>query len=157
MPTVSDRTFVALTAGLGVAALAHAALTWPADAVVAFFGGGMAVAFVAEAAVINAGLLEHHIGPKVLGVPVYILPAWAGGLYVWFRVSLLVADGWLAVALTAVLATAYDAAIDNRGVEDGRWTYSDVPGPWHGRVPWWNYVGWLAISTATAGLATLAL
>lgn len=154
MPTVSDRAFVASTVGLGVAAFLHALWTWPTDAILVFFGGGMAIAFVAEAVVINAGLLDHHIGPKLLGVPLYILPAWAGGLYLWFRVALLVADGWPAVALTAVLATTYDALIDNRGVEDGRWTYSDVPGPWHGQVPWWNYVGWLAIVSATAGLAT---
>ncbi|MFB6270766.1 MAG: carotenoid biosynthesis protein [Halobacterium sp.] len=158
MPTVSDRTFAAFTAGVGLAALAHAALTWPTDAVLAFFAGGAAIAFVAELVVIQAGLLEHHIGPKLLGVPLYVLLGWVGAVYVPFRLALLVTDGWPAVALGAALATGYDALVDNQGVEDGRWTYTgDLPGPWHGQVPWWNYAGWLVISAVTAGLATLSL
>lgn len=158
MPRVSDRAFAASTAAIGVLTLAHAALTWPTDAVVAFFVGGAAIAFVAEAVVINAGLLEHHVGPQLLGVPLYVLLGWVGAVYVPFRVALLVTDGWVAVAVGAVLATGYDVLVDNQGVADGRWTYTgDLPGPWHGQVPWWNYVGWLVISTATAGLATLFL
>lgn len=158
MSSVSDRTFAATTAGLGILALLHAVLTWPPAAVAAFFAGGAAIAFVAEAVVINLGLLEHHAGRKLLGVPLYVLFGWVGAVYVPFRIALLVTDGWLAVALGAVLATAYDALVDNRGVADGRWTYTDdLPGPRHGQVPWWNYAGWLAISTSTAGLATLFL
>lgn len=158
MPTVSDRAFAVSTAAIGVLALAHAALTWPSGAVVAFFAGGVAIAFVAEAVVIHAALLEHHVGPKLLGVPLYVLLGWVGAVYVPFRIALLVADGWPAVALGGVLATAWDAAVDNKGVEDGRWTYTgDLPGPRHGPVPWWNYAGWLAISAATAGLATVFL
>jgi len=158
MSSVSDRTFVATTAGLGILALLHAVLTWPPAAAAAFFAGGAAIAFVGEAVVINLGLLEHHAGRKLLGVPLYVLFGWVGAVYVPFRIALLVTDGWLAVALGAVLATAYDVLVDNRGVEDGRWTYTDdLPGPCHGAVPWWNYAGWLAISAATAGLATLFL
>jgi hypothetical protein len=156
MPTLSDRAFAVTTAAVGLLALVHAALTWPTDALVAFFAGGAAIAFVAELVVIQAGLLEHHVGPKVLGVPLYVLLGWVGAVYVPFRVALLVTNGWPAVALGAVLATAWDAAVDNHGVEDGRWTYTgDLPGPWHRQVPWWNYAGWLAISATTAGLATL--
>ncbi|WP_336036953.1 carotenoid biosynthesis protein [Halobacterium yunchengense] len=158
MPTVSHRAFAASAAGLGVLALAHAALTWPPAAVLAFFAGGAAVAFVAEAVVVNLGWLEHHVGPKALGVPLYVLLAWVGTLYVAFRVALLVTTDWPAVALTAVLATGYDVLSDNRGVADGRWTYTDdLPGPRHGAVPWWNYAGWLLISATTAAFGTLAL
>lgn len=155
---LSDRAFAASTVAFGSVAFVHALLTWPTDAVVAFFAGGAVVAFVAEAAVINVGLLEHHVGPKALGVPLYVLFGWVGAVYVPFRLALLVTDGWMAVAVTAVLATAYDVLVDNRGVEDGRWTYTDdVPGPRHGAVPWWNYAGWLAISAVTAGIATIVL
>lgn len=153
-----DRTYAASAAGLGVVAFVHALLTWPLDAVVAFFVGGAAVAFAAEAVAVHAGLLEHHVQRTVLGVPAYVPLAWVGVVYVWFRIALLATDGWPAVALAAALATGYDALVDNRGVADGRWTYTDdLPGPRHGAVPWWNYAGWLAISAVTAGLGTLFL
>ncbi|MCG1002688.1 MULTISPECIES: carotenoid biosynthesis protein [Halobacterium] len=154
----SNRAFAASVAAVGVLALAHAALTWPPVAVLAFFGGGAAVAFVAEGVVVNIGWLEHHVDPKVVGVPVYVLFGWTGAVYVAFRAALLVADGWSAVALAAALATSYDALVDHRGVADGRWTYTDdLPGPRFREVPWWNFAGWLAISAATAGFATLVL
>jgi uncharacterized membrane protein len=154
----SNRAFAASVAAVGLVALVHAVLTWPPVAVLAFFGGGAAVSFVAEAVVINLGWLEHHVGPKVLGVPVYVLFGWTGAVYVAFRAALLVTEGWLAVALAAVLATGYDVLVDHRGVVDGRWTYTDdLPGPRVRGVPWWNFAGWLAISAVTAGLATLVL
>ncbi|MCD2202450.1 carotenoid biosynthesis protein [Halobacterium sp. KA-6] len=154
----SNRAFATSVAAVGLVAFAHAVLTWPPVAVLAFFGGGAAVAFVAEAVVINLGWLEHHVGPKVLGVPVYVLFGWTGAVYVAFRAALLVTEGWLAVALAAVLATGYDVLVDHRGVADGRWTYTDdLPGPRVRGVPWWNFAGWLAISAVTAGLATLVL
>jgi len=154
----SNRAFAASVAAVGLVALGHAALTWPPAAVLAFFAGGAAIAFVAEAVVVNLGWLEHHVGPNVLGVPVYVLFGWTGAVYVAFRAALLVTSGWPAVALAAALATGYDALVDHRGVADGRWTYTDdVPGPRVRGVPWWNFAGWLAISAATAGLATLVL
>jgi uncharacterized membrane protein len=154
----SKRAFAASVAAVGLLALAYAALTWPPAAVLAFFAGGAAIAFVAEAVVVNLGWLEHHVGPKVVGVPVYVLLGWTGAVYVAFRAALLVTSGWSAVAVAAALATGYDALVDHRGVADGRWTYTDdLPGPRLRGVPWWNFAGWLAISAATAGLATLAL
>lgn len=154
----STRAFAASVVAVGVFALAHAALTWPARAVVAFFGGGAAVAFAAEAVVINLGWLEHHVGPKVIGVPLYVLFGWTGAVYVAFRVALLATDGRPAVALAAGLATGYDVLVDHRGVADGRWTYTDdLPGPRRRGVPWWNFAGWLAVSAVTAGLAEIVL
>lgn len=150
----SHRTFAASTVALGLVAVLHAGFTWPLQATLVFFGGGMAVAFLAEAVVIDLGWLQHHIGPKLFGVPLYILPGWTGAVYVAFRAALLVTEGWLAVAVAALLATAYDVLTDHRGVEDGHWSYTDdLPGPRFRGVPWWNFVGWLAISGVTASLA----
>jgi hypothetical protein len=137
--------------GVGVA---HAALTWPAGAVLAFFLGGACLTFLAEAAGINLGLLEHHVGPKVAGVPPYLLFAWTAAIYPSFRVASFVFEGWAAVALTAVIATTYDVLTDHRGVADGYWSYTDaVPGPRFRDVPWWNYAAWFGLSFLTALLA----
>lgn len=151
---VSRRTFAVTTVAIGIVALAHATVTWPLDATLAFFGGGAVVAFVAEAAVITRGWLEHHIGPQLVGVPLYVLFGWTGTVYVAFRVTLLVTDGWIAVAAAGLLATSYDICTDHRGVADDHWTYTDdLPGPRFRGVPWWNFVGWLGISCITATFA----
>ena len=148
------RLFAVTAVSLGIIALAHAAFTWPVYATLAFFGVGALIAFVAEAAVVNAGWLEHHIGPKVLGVPLYVLFGWTGTIYVAFRVSLLVTDGWTAVVTAGVLATVYDILTDHQGVEQGHWTYTDdLPGPRYRGVPWWNFAGWFAISVLTSAVA----
>lgn len=150
----SSRSFVGSVVAVGLVALAHAAFTWPAYAVVAFFGGGALVAFVAEAVVINLDWLEHHVGPKAVGVPLYVLFGWTGVIYVMFRIALLVTSGWAAVAIAGALATGYDVLTDHRGVADGHWTYTDdVPGPRDRGVPWWNYAGWFVISCLTAAFA----
>jgi len=154
----SSRTFAATTTAIGLLALVHAVLTWPLEATLAFFAGGAVIAFVAEAVVINLGWLEHHVGPKVLGVPLYVLFGWTGAVYVAFRVALLVVDGWLAVALGAAIATTYDLLTDHRGVAEGHWTYTDdLPGPRLRAVPWWNFAGWVVISAATTAFALLFL
>lgn len=148
------RTFVGSVVLLGVIALVHAVVTWPVAAAGALFGGGGLVAFVAEAVVIKLGWLRHDVGPKVAGVPLYVLFGWTGVIYVAFRVALLVTAGWTAVAAAAVLATGYDVLTDHRGVEDGHWRYTDdLPGPRFRGVPWWNFAGWFVISGVTAGAA----
>ena len=146
--------FVATVLAIGLIALGHAAITWPRLATVAFFGGGAIVAFTAEAVAINRGWLAHHIGPKLLGVPIYLLFGWTGTIYIAFRVALLVADGWLAVLVAGVLATSYDVLIDHRQVTNGYWSYGDgLGGPRFRGVPWWNFAAWLVISCLTAALA----
>lgn len=143
----TDRLLVGSAVAVGVFALAHAAFGWPVYATLAFFGGGALVAFNAEAVVINRGWLEHHVRPKAIGVPLYVLFGWTGTVYVAFRVALLATDGWIAIAATGVLATAYDILVDHRGVAEGLWTYTDdLPGPRYRGVPWWNFVGWFVIS-----------
>lgn len=155
---VSKRIFAATTTAVGVITLVHALVTWPLTATLAFFGGGALVAFIAEAVVINLGWLDHNIGAKAVGVPLYVLFGWTGTIYVAFWGALLVTDGWAAVVVAAVLATTYDAFTDHMGVEDGHWTYTDdLPGPRYRDVPWWNYVGWLLISCLTAAFAVLFL
>lgn len=149
-----SQRFAVTTVLLGLATLAHAALTWPAAATITFFGGGALVAFGAEAFVIALGWLDHHIGPKVAGVPLYVLFGWTAAIYLAFRGALLVTDGWAAVALAGGIATVYDMLVDHMGVEQGYWTYTDdLPGPRYREVPWWNFAGWLAISWVTAALA----
>ena len=156
MPNV--RTFVGSVLAVWAVALATALLTWPLDATVALFVGGAAIAYVAELVVIQLGWLEHHVGPKLLGVPLYVLAGWTGTVYVAHRFALLATDGWLAVGLAAVLATAYDVTADPRGVADGHWTYhTDLGGPTYRGVTWWNFAGWLVVAGATAGLASLLL
>lgn len=139
---------------IGILGVGHAALTWPLEATSALFAGGVLIAFLGEVIVIQLGWLEHHIGPKLLGVPLYVLPAWTGVVYIAFRVALLTTSGAVAVGLAAGMATAYDILADNQGVTRGHWTYTDVgPGPRHRHVPLWNYAGWFVISSLTAALA----
>lgn len=151
---LNDRVFAGATVLLGLVALAHALVTWPLPAVVGLFGGGAIVAFVAEAAVIHRGWLEHHVGPFVLGVPVYVLFGWVAIAYIAFRVALLGTAGWPAVVGAAVLATTYDLLTDHYGVAAGYWTYTGgPPGPRLRSVPWWNFVGWFGITAVTAAFA----
>ncbi|WP_226004248.1 carotenoid biosynthesis protein [Natrinema salinisoli] len=153
-----ERRFAGLAAAVGVLALVHATVTWPLSATLAFFGGGAVIAFVGEAIVITLGWLEHHIGPKVAGVPLYVLFGWTGTIYVAFRGALLVTDGWTAVVAAGALATTYDVLTDHRGVADGHWTYTDdLSGPRYRDVPWWNFAGWFVISCLTASLAVVFL
>lgn len=151
---LEDRSFVVATVSVGFASLVHAAFTWPAAATVALFGGGAVVAFVAEAVAVGQGALDHHVSPKLAGVPVYVLGGWTGAVYVAFRLALLEADGLTAVVAAAGLATTFDLLTDHKGVEAGYWTYTDdLPGPRFRGVPWWNYLGWFVVSSITAALA----
>ncbi len=146
--------FAGTTVLIGIVTLIHAAFTWPVYATVAFFGGGALIAFIGEAVVINLDWLEHHIGPKVTGVPLYVLFGWTATVYIAFRAALLVTNGWLAVAATAVLATTYDILTDHQGVSNEYWSYTnDLPGPRYRGVPWWNFLGWFAVSCLTAAVA----
>lgn len=148
------RAFVGTTVGVGLIALVHALLTWPIAATAALFGGGAAVAFVAEVVAVNGGWLTHHRKPQLLGVPLYVLPGWTGTIYVAFRLASLVLAGWPAVLGAAVLATASDVVLDPGGVARGHWSYdTSTPGPRYRGVPWWNFAGWLLVSAVTAALA----
>ena len=151
------RQFVTSTLLLAAVALAHALLTWPLRSTLVLFVGGAAIAFVAEAPVIRLGLLRHHVGPQVAGVPLVVLAAWPATVYVFFRAAaLVVPPGVEAAALSAVAATAFDVFQDPGGVQRGLWSYpaSRLSEPrWRG-VPWWNFAGWLVVVFATAMLVS---
>ena len=70
-----SRAFVASTVGLGLVAMAHAALTWPPRAAVALFAGGAAVAFVAEAEESVIGFAHAFVDPEeVTLLRLYVYP-----------------------------------------------------------------------------------
>ena len=148
---LTNLALVALTVG-------HALLTWPLVDAAALFLGGATLAFVLEATVIRLGFLEHAIEPQVAGVPVTVVLVWPAVVYLFYRLALLVLpDPVPAAALAAVLATLSDVATDPRGVRDGLWRYppSRLSKPRFYGVPWWNFVGWLAIVFVTALLPEL--
>ena len=154
-----QRRYAAVILALGAVTLAHALLTWPAERALAVFVGGGAIAFAAEVAVVQRGLLVHRLEPQVLGVPVLVLLAWPATVYVALRLALVVLPlGVGAALLAAVIATAYDVVADPAGVEDGAWRYPRVPfsADRYRDVPYWNFAGWLVVSFLTALLATLA-
>ena len=144
---------------LGVATVAHALLTWPTQRALALFVGGAALAFAAEVAGVQLGLVEHRLRPQVLGVPVLVLVAWPATAYVALRLALFVVPlGVGAAVLAAVLATLQDVVLDPRGVDEGAWRYPRVPvsAERYRDVPYWNFAAWLVLTFLTAMLATLA-
>ena len=150
------RQFVVGTLLFAAAALAHALLTWPLRSTLVLFVGGATIAFLGEAAVIRLGLLRHHVGPRVAGVPLVVLAAWPATVYVFYRAATLVAPpGVEAAALAAVAATLFDGFQDPAGVRRGLWSYPKSPDsePRFRGVPWWNFAGWLAVVFVTAMLA----
>lgn len=149
------RRYAATNAVLFVLTLGHALATWPLSDVVALFGGGIVVAFVAEAPAIRAGFFYHNLRPQVARVPVWVLLAWPSVVYVAVRAAGLLVDGAVATAaLAAVLGTSLDLFADPPAVEDGAWVYPDRPlsEPRFRGVPWWNFAGWLVVVFVTAML-----
>ena len=149
------RRFALGTLLFSVVALGHALLTWPIRSALVLFVSAAVVAFVGEATVIRLGLLRHHTGPRVVGVPLVVLAAWPATVYVFYRMAALVVPAGLeAAALAAVVATLYDVIADPVGVRRGLWTYprARVSNPRYRGVPWWNFAGWLVIVFATSML-----
>lgn len=144
--------------GLGVATLAHALLTWPAERAMALFVGGAAIAFAVEVVGVQLGLLEHRLEPQVLGVPAVVLLGWPATVYVALRLALIALPlGQGAALLAAALATLQDVVLDPRGVADEAWRYPRVPLSTrrYRDVPYWNFAAWFAVSFLTALLPTL--
>ena len=138
---------------LAVVAALHASIVWPPRMLIAMFGGGACIAFLAEYIVIRGGLLEHHIGYQLAGVPIYVLFGWTGTIYVAFQVAAIVTSGWVVPIGTALLATTWNVLTDHQGVRAEFWTYThDIAGPTYRGVPWWNFVGWFLVSFITAAL-----
>ena len=146
--------FSAGSLALAAVAVAHGAITWGPVAAATFAGVALALAFVAELAVVALGLLDHHTSPKIAGVAVPALLGWVGVTYLSYRAVLLVVGPDLAPVAAAVLATAFDVATDPRGLADGLWSYpeSRLSEPRYRGVPWWNFAGWLVLVTAVTWL-----
>ena len=151
------RQFVVGTLLVAAVALVHALLTWPLRSTVVLFVGGAAIAFVGELTVIRLGLLRHHVGQQVAGVPLVVLAGWPATVYGFYRAAALVVPaGVAAAALAAAAATLFDVYQDPVGVQRGLWSYpaSRLSEPrWRG-VPWWNFAGWLGVVFVTAMLAS---
>lgn len=149
------RRHVLVNVVLFVSTLGHALVTWPLADAVALFGGGVVVAFVAEAPAIRAGLFYHNLRPQVARVPVWVLFAWPAVVYVAVRVAAAFVDGAVATAaLAAVLGTAMDVLTDPPAVEEGAWVYPERPvsEPRFRGVPWWNFAAWPVVVFVTAML-----
>lgn len=149
------RRHVLVNVVLFVSTLGHALVTWPLTDAVALFGGGVVVAFVAEAPAIHAGLFYHNLRPQVARVPVWVLLAWPAVVYVAVRVAGVFVDGTAATAaLAAVLGTAMDVLTDPPAVEEGAWVYPERPvsEPRFRGVPWWNFAAWPVVVFVTAML-----
>lgn len=149
------RRHVLVDGALFALTLGHALLTWPLADVLALFGGGIVVAFVAEAPAIRAGLFYHNLRPQVAGVPVWVLLAWPAVVYVSVRVAgLFVAGAVATAALAAAFGTAMDVLTDPPAVEEGAWVYPERSGsePRFRGVPWWNFAAWPVVVFVTAML-----
>ncbi|MFB6362341.1 MAG: carotenoid biosynthesis protein [Halobacteriales archaeon] len=143
---------------IGLASVAHAIAFWPTQAVGALFVGGAVIAVSAELIGVWAGVLEHRLEPQVWGVPVPIVVAWPGTIYLALRLAqLVVATGPQAAVLAALFATAIDLVLDPIGVRDGAWQYPEAAVSRHRylSVPYWNVLAWLLISVLTALLPTV--
>jgi putative membrane protein len=151
-----EDVFRITTAGIGVWALLHAGFVWGVAPAVRFAAVAIGLAFVAEVVVIRLGLLEHHTDPRVAGVPLVALLGWTGAIYVSYFLVGIVVDGSLRPVVAGVLATALNLGTDPNGVRDGFWTYppSPISRPRYRDVPWWNFVGWFVLTTATTWVAT---
>ncbi|MFB6310129.1 MAG: carotenoid biosynthesis protein [Salinirussus sp.] len=135
------------------AAFGHALSTWPALATGVLFLAGMALAFLAEAAVVRLGLLRHEIQPQVFGVPISVVLVWPAIVYVCLRIALLLGPSGLGAALlAAVMGVVANVIMDPLGVAEGVWAYPEHPvsRPRFRGVPWWSFAGWLVIVTITA-------
>lgn len=150
-----DRRFVLGAAAAAALALAVARLAWPPRVTVAVFLGGAALAVLAEAVGVRAGLLAHHRHPQVAGVPVALLLGWPAVTVLALAAAETVTGGWTAVALASVGATVVDAALDPVAVRAGHWSYPAHPlsAVRVRGVPWWNAVAWLCLVSLTASLA----
>lgn len=152
-PVDLQRRYAWPIVGLGTVSLAHALLTWPPQRALALFVGGAAIAFAAEVVGVYLGLVEHHLEPRVLGVPALVLLGWPATVYVALRLALLAVPlGVVAAVLAAGLATAWDLYVDPIGVRDRAWRYPRVPisARRYRDVPYWNVAAWLVISFLTA-------
>ncbi|MFD1320432.1 carotenoid biosynthesis protein [Micromonospora sonneratiae] len=124
-------------------------------------GGGLAVEVVGVATGVPFGIYQYsgQLGPAVAGVPLVIPLAWTWMAWpAWLAAVRLTDSGVGRVALAGLGLAAWDVFLDPQMVSEGYWTWQDpspalpgVPG-----VPLGNYLGWLLVAVAFAGLLRLA-
>ncbi|MGW0436809.1 carotenoid biosynthesis protein [Micromonospora sp. NPDC003197] len=124
-------------------------------------GGGLAVEIVGIAIGVPFGVYEYsgQLGPAVAGVPLVIPLAWTWMAWpAWLVAVRLTRPGFARIALAGWALAAWDVFLDPQMVSEGYWTWRDpspvlpgVPG-----IPLSNYLGWLLVAVAFAGLLRLA-
>ena len=122
---------------------------------------------VATGAIYGPYHYTDRLGPKLFGVPLVVPMAWFMVIYPSYTVANYLADGRVASkprpsparliglsALSAMLMTAWDLAVDPQMVMYGHWEWH-VEGAYFG-IPVQNFVGWL-VTTMTVYLVYRAL
>jgi putative membrane protein len=118
-----------------------------------------AVGFAAELLGVATGrpfgryAYSDRLGPRVRGVPLLALAAWALlARPAWVVAGRLSVRPALRVPLAAGALTAWDVFLDPRMAREGYWTWLDG-GVYEG-VPVSNFVGWFATGLAAFAIAT---
>jgi len=132
-------------------------------ALVAFISLAFEAVGVATGAVYGPYRYTHKLGPQVFGVPLVVPFSWFMVIYPSYALANYLADGRVVsrprpglarliglAALSAMLMTAWDLAVDPQMVMYGHWVWH-VEGAYFG-IPVQNFIGWLA-TTLTIYLA----
>jgi len=122
---------------------------------------------VATGAVYGPYHYTDRLGPRLFDVPLAVPMSWFMVIYPSYALANFLADGHVVsqprpglgrliglTALSALLMTAWDLALDPQMVRDGHWVWH-VEGAYFG-IPVQNFVGWLA-TTLTVYLVYRAL
>ncbi len=146
---------------LGGFSLSHAIYMLGPRHALSFFALSAAISLVFEGVGVATGVIygpyhyTDHLGPKLFGVPLVVPMAWFMVIYPSYALANYLVDGRVVskplpdpvrliglAALSAMLMTAWDLAVDPQMVMYGHWTWH-VDGPFFG-IPARNFVGWLA-------------
>jgi uncharacterized membrane protein len=146
---------------MGGFSLSHAIYTLGLRHALAFLAVATVISLVFEAVGVATGAIygPYHytgsLGPKLFQVPVVVPMAWFMVIYPSYALANYLADGCVVsrpkpglarlaglAALSAMLMTAWDLAVDPQMVMYGHWVWH-VEGAVFG-IPARNYVGWLA-------------
>jgi putative membrane protein len=146
---------------LGGFSLSHAIYMLGPRHALSFFALSAAISLIFEGVGVATGVIygpyhyTDHLGPKLFGVPLVVPIAWFMVIYPSYALANYLADGRVVsksrpdpvrliglAALSAMLMTAWDLAVDPQMVMYGHWTWH-VDGPFFG-IPARNFAGWLA-------------
>jgi uncharacterized membrane protein len=153
-------TLVVVLLAAGVLGFAAAARGVPrALAAVAVASGvGLLVEVVGTRTGLPFGRYEYtgELRPKLAGVPVAVILAWAGmGVPAWAVACRLVRPVAARVALGAVALTGWDLFLDPQMVKEGYWVWPGG-GVYRG-IPASNFLGWLFVAAGLMALLQLVV